>query len=63
MGDKGEEGRIGGMYVHNPTIDIAEFFEAEEPCSVRGVIECEALERALISLVPLRLRAVWRGWG
>jgi hypothetical protein len=34
---------LDAAYVHNPAVDIAEFLEAEEPCAMGGIIECEGL--------------------
>lgn len=31
-------------YVHDPTVNIAEFFEAKQPCAVSTVVEDITLE-------------------
>ena len=33
------------MYIHDPTVDVAELFEAKEPRAMGGVIEGIALVR------------------
>ena len=33
------------MYIHDPTVDVAELFKAKEPRAMGGVIECIALAK------------------
>ena len=37
----------GVTYVHDPTVDVAKFLEAEQPRAMSRVIECEALQNQL----------------
>lgn len=42
-------------YVSNATVDVAELLQAEEPCSVGGVVEGEALSAQVLE-APMHIK-------
>jgi len=42
--ERGSQGK--GTYIHDPAVDISKLLETEQPRSMRGVIESEALQES-----------------